>query len=64
MTPIRCTDQHDCLGDYNISCEASKELDNDQRYFYQLGFFSTFARALRGNQIVLIELAGELGTPG
>jgi hypothetical protein len=64
MTPIRRTDQHDCLGDCNISCEASKELDNDQRYFYQQGFFSRLARALGGDQIVLIELAGELGTPG
>jgi hypothetical protein len=34
MTPIRCTDQSECLGDYNISCGASKELDNNQRYFY------------------------------
>jgi hypothetical protein len=64
MTPISCTDQCECLGDYNISCGASKELDNDQRYFYQQGFFSRLARALRGNQVVLIELAGELGTPG
>jgi hypothetical protein len=64
MTPIRRTDQHDCLGDYNISCEASEELDNDQRYFYQQGFFSRLAQVLGGNQIVLIELAGELGTPG
>jgi hypothetical protein len=64
MTPIRRTDQHDCLGDYNISCEASEELDNEQRYFYQQGFFSRLARALGGNQIVLIEPVGELGTPG
>jgi hypothetical protein len=64
MTPIRHTDQHDHLGNYNISCEASKELNNDQHYFYQQGFFSRLARALGGNQIVLIELAGELGTPG
>ncbi len=64
MTPIRGTDQHDCLGNCNISCEASKELDNDQRYFYQQGFFSRLAQVLGGNQIVLIELAGELRTPG
>ena len=64
MTPIRRTDQHDRLGDYNISCEASEELDNDQHYFYQQGFFSRLARVLGGNQIVLIEPAGELGTPG
>jgi hypothetical protein len=64
MTPIRRTDQHDRLGDYNISCEASKELNNDQRYFYQQGFFSRLARALGGNQISLIEPAGELGIPG
>ncbi len=64
MTPIRHTDQHDCLDDYNISCEAFEELDNDQRYFYQQGFFSRLARALGGNQIVLIEPAGELSTPG
>ncbi len=64
MTPIRRTDQHDCLGDYNISCEASEELDKDQRYFYQQGFFGRLARALGGNQIILIEPAGELGTPG
>jgi hypothetical protein len=64
MTPIRRTDQHDRLGNYNISCEASKELDNDQRYFYQQWFFSRLARALGGNQIVLIGPAGELGTPG
>jgi hypothetical protein len=64
MTPIRRTDQHDCLGNYTISCEASKELDNNQHYFYQQGFFSRLARVLGGNQIVLIELAGELSTPG
>ena len=64
MTPIRRTDQHDCLGDYNISYEASEELDNDQRYFYQQGFFSRLAQALGGDQIILIEPAGELGTPG
>jgi hypothetical protein len=64
MTPIRRTDQHDRLGNYNISCEASKELDNDQRYFYQQGFFSRLAQALGGDQIVLIEPAGGLGTPG
>ncbi len=64
MTPIRRTDQHDHLGDYNISCEASKEFDNDQHYFYQQGFFSRLAQALGGNQIILIEPAGELGTPG
>ncbi len=64
MTPIRRTDQHDHLGNYNISCEASEELNNDQHYFYQQGFFSRLARALGGNQIVLIEPAGELGTPG
>jgi hypothetical protein len=64
MTPIRRTDQHDHLGNYNISCEASEELDNDQRYFYQQGFFSRLARALWGDQIILIEPVGELGTPG
>jgi hypothetical protein len=64
MTPIRRTDQHDHLGNYNINCEASKELDNDQRYFYQQGFFSRLARVLGGDQIILIEPAGELGTPG
>ncbi len=64
MTPIRRTDQHDRLGNYNISCEASEKPDNDQRYFYQQGFFSRLARALGGDQIVLIEPAGELGTPG
>ncbi len=64
MTPIRCTDQHDCLGDHNISCEEPEELDNDQRYFYQQGFFSRLARALGGDQIILIEPAGELSTPG
>ncbi len=64
MTPIRRTDQQDHLGNYNISCEASKELDNDQRYFYQQGFFSRLARALGGNRIILIEPVGELGTPG
>jgi hypothetical protein len=64
MTPIRCTDQHDSLGNYNISCEASKELDNDQHYFYQQGFFSRLAQALGGDQIILIELVGELSTPG
>ena len=63
MTPIRRTDQHDCLGNYNISCEASEELDNDQRYFYQQGFFSRLAPALGGDEIILIEPAGELGTP-
>jgi hypothetical protein len=64
MTLIRCTDQHDRLGNYNISCEASEELDKDQHYFYQQGFFGRLARALGGNPIVLIEPAGELGTPG
>ncbi len=64
MTPIRRTDQHDRLGDYNISCEASEELDNDQHYFYQQGFFSRLARVLGGDQVILIEPAGELGTPG
>ena len=64
MTPIRRFDQHERLGDYNISCGASKELNNDQRYFYQQGFFSRLAQALGGNQVVLIEPAGELGTPG
>jgi hypothetical protein len=60
MTPIRRTDQREHLGDYNISCGASKELDDDQRYFYQQGFFSRLARALGGNQVVLIEPAGDL----
>ena len=46
MTPIRRTDQHDCLGNYNISCEASKELDNDQRYFYQQGFLADLPECL------------------
>jgi hypothetical protein len=64
MTPIRRTDQHDHLGDYNISCEASKELNNDQCYFYQQGFLRKLARVLGGNQIVLIEPAGELDNPG
>ncbi len=64
MTPIRRIDQHDCLGNYNISCEASEELNNDQRYFYQQGFFSRLAQVLGGNQIALIEPGGELGTPG
>jgi hypothetical protein len=64
MTPIRCTDQHERLGDYNINCGASEELNNNQHYFYQQGFFSRLARALGGNQVVLIEPAGELGTPG
>jgi hypothetical protein len=32
--------------------------------FINEGFFSRLARALGGNQVVLIELAGELGTPG
>ncbi len=64
MTPIRLTDQHDRLGNYNISCETSEELDNDQRYFYQQGFFSRLARALGGDRIILIEPVGELGTPG
>jgi hypothetical protein len=64
MTPIRRTDQHDCLGNYNISCDAYEELNNDQRYFYQQGFFGRLARALGGDQIVLIEPVGELGTPG
>ncbi len=64
MTPVRRTDQHDRLGNYNISCEASEELDNDQRYFYQQGFFSRLARVLGGDQIVLIEPAGEFSTPG
>jgi hypothetical protein len=64
MTPIRHTDQHNRFGNYNISCEASDELDYDQRYFYQQGFFSRLARVLGGDQIVLIELEGELGTPG
>jgi hypothetical protein len=64
MPPIRCADQRECLGDYNISCGASKELDDNQSYFYQKGFFRRLARALGGNQVVLIDLAGELGTPG
>jgi hypothetical protein len=64
MTPIRCTDHRECLGDYNISCGASKELDDNQRYFYQQGFFGRLSRALGGNQVILIEPAGELGTPG
>jgi hypothetical protein len=64
MTPIRRTDQHERLGDYNISCGASKELDDDQCYFYQQGFFSRLARAPRDNQVILIEPAGELGKPG
>ncbi len=64
MTPIRHTDQCERLGDYNISCGASKELDDNQCYFYQQGFFSRLARVLGGDQVVLIEPAGELGTPG
>ncbi len=64
MTPIRCTDQCERLGDYNISCGASEKLNDNQHYFYQQGFFSRLARALGGNQAVLIEPAGELGTPG
>jgi hypothetical protein len=64
MTPIRRTDQRERLGDYNISCGASKEFNNNQRYFYQQGFFSRLAQALGGDQVILIELAGELGTPG
>jgi hypothetical protein len=64
MTPIRRTDQRECLGDYNISCGASEELDDNQHYFYQQGFFSRLARVLGGNQVVLIEPAGELSTPG
>jgi hypothetical protein len=40
MTPIKRTDQCERFGDYNINCGASKELDNDQRYFYQQWFFS------------------------
>jgi hypothetical protein len=64
MTPIRRTDQHDHLCNYNISCGASEELNNDQRYFYPQGFFSRLARALGDNQMVLVEPAGELGTPG
>ncbi len=64
MTPIRRTDERKCLGDYNISCGASEELNDDQRYFYQQGFFSRLARVLGGDQVVLIEAAGELGTPG
>jgi hypothetical protein len=64
MPPIRRADQHEHLGDYNISCGASEELDNNERYFYQQGFFSSLARVLGGNQVILIELAGELGTPG
>ncbi len=63
-TPIRCTDQRKHLGDYNISCGASEELNNNQHYFYQQGFFCRLAQELRGNQVVLIEPAGELGTPG
>ncbi len=43
MLPIRCADQRERLGDYNISCGASKELDDNQRYFYQQGFFSRLA---------------------
>jgi hypothetical protein len=57
MPPIRCDDQRERLGDYNISCGASEELDNNQRYFYQQGFFSRLARALGGNQVILIEPA-------
>jgi hypothetical protein len=64
MTPIRRTDQCERLDNYNISCGASKELDDNQRYFYQQGFFSRLAQALGGNQVILIELAGELSTPG
>jgi hypothetical protein len=64
MPLIRCADQHEHLDGYNISCGASKELDNNQRYFYQQGFFSRLAQVLGGNQVVLIELAGELSTPG
>jgi hypothetical protein len=64
MTPIRRTDQRERLGDYNISCGASEELNNDQRYFYQQGFFSRLARVLGGNQVILVEPVGELGTPG
>jgi hypothetical protein len=32
MTPIRCTDQSERLGDYNISCGASEELDDNQLF--------------------------------
>jgi hypothetical protein len=64
MPPIKRADQCEHLGDYNISCGASKELEDDQFYFYQQGFYSGLAQALGGNQVVLIELAGELGTPG
>jgi hypothetical protein len=64
MPAIRCADQRAHLGDYNISCGASKELDNNQRYFYQQGFFSRLALGLGGNQDILIEPAGELGTQG
>jgi hypothetical protein len=64
MPTIRCADQRERLGDYNISCGASEELDDNQRYFYQQGFFSRLTRVLGGNQVVLIEPAGELGTPG
>jgi hypothetical protein len=64
MPPIRRADQCERLGDYNISCGASEELNDDQRYFYQQGFFSRLARALEGDQVVLIEPAGELGPPG
>jgi hypothetical protein len=64
MPPIRFTDQRECLGDYNMSCRASEELDNNLHYFYQQGFFSRLARVLGGDQVVLIDPAGELGTPG
>jgi hypothetical protein len=64
MPPIRCADQREHLGDYNISCGASEELDDNQHYFYQQGCFSRLARALGGNQVIFIEPAGELGTPG
>jgi hypothetical protein len=64
MPPIRCADQRERLDDYNISCGASEELDDNQCYFYQQGFFSRLARVLGGNQVVLIEVAGELSTPG
>jgi hypothetical protein len=64
MPPIRRADQCERLGGYNISCGASEELDNNQHYFYQQGFFSRLARALGGDQVILIELAWELGTPG
>jgi hypothetical protein len=63
MPPISYADQCERLGDYNISCGAPEELDDDQRYFYQQGFFSRLARALGGDQVVLIEPAGELDTP-